>query len=171
MYENEEISRRHRASIRSLEELVNLPEYWRSSEKEAQIVQPETLFPLHAFREVGGVNPENHFSMDFELWGEMLIHGSEIETTDIEYGALRKHDTQKITNRWRVTESLFDSSYRLIGKSKTLSSKEKKEMKEKILEYKRDVWYRSGRLARMGIPKELVVTIRKIFDKVDLIEW
>jgi hypothetical protein len=107
------VRRRHTSVIRSFEDLVRIGRFWR---QRGNIVQPETLFPLDLFREAGGLNVENHYTMDYELWGDLLLAGAEIRVTGIDYGALRLHDAQKIADRAAVTRSLVAAAHRLIDR-------------------------------------------------------
>src|SRR5205085_2142938 len=82
----------HRGRVRSFEDLVRIPRIWRS---EGSIDQPAVLFPLELALRVGGVNENNHNSMDFELWGRFFLAGAKVAYTEIPFGLFRCHDAQK----------------------------------------------------------------------------
>jgi glycosyltransferase involved in cell wall biosynthesis len=162
VHEGETLTRQHSTNIRTLEDLVRLPEYWRASDEQAHIVQPETLFPIEAFRAVGGLNSENHYTMDFELWGKMMVHGLTVEATDVEYGAFRKHEDQKTSDQGRTTNSLVEKSHEIISLCPSWSAEKKERLHSVVDSYERCLWKRSGRLARTSLPRGIVKTIREI---------
>src|SRR5262249_53462444 len=82
----------HRGRVNSLEDLLRIPSVWRSK---GYISQPEVLFPLDLMRRVGGLNEENHLTMDYELWGRFLMADGRFHYTGIPFGMFRRHRAQK----------------------------------------------------------------------------
>lgn len=161
IYREGELMRKHETTIRTFEQLIRVPEFWHGQVR-GYIVQPETLFPIKAFRAVGGVNVDNHYSMDFELWGELLLEGVEIEKTDIEYGAQRRHEEQKTSEGRNDTVSLIAAAHRLIENCPKWSAVKKKALHAELNRYEKKTWRQTGRLARLGLPRALVMKIRGI---------
>ena len=73
--------------VESLENLVNIPAYWKNGDS---ISQQATFFPVELFSKVGGVSENNHFTMDYELWGKFLLEGATFKKLDIPLGIFRK---------------------------------------------------------------------------------
>ena len=82
----------HRGRVHSLEDLVRIGRVWRSG---GQIVQPEVLFPRELALSVGGLNPNNHLTMDYELWGRFFLAGAKFQYTDIPFGMFQRTSEQK----------------------------------------------------------------------------
>ncbi len=100
-----EIRSMRRSSIDTLEDLLRVPQTWRQGRN---IVQPEVLFSRALALEVGGLDVENHYSMDYELWGKFFLAGAKFRNTDIPFGMLRLHADQKTKNGVMTTQSLID---------------------------------------------------------------
>ncbi len=151
------------AGIHSFEEIVQVGRFWRG--KRLHIVQPEVLFPRAMALEVGGLNPDNHYSMDYELWGRLLLAGARIEYTNVPFGMFRQHPDQKTQNTIAATRSLVDAARRLTSIAGCIPEKKKQEILEELDEYlkvyEENAWRGSGRLARIGLPKSVVIGIRK----------
>jgi len=75
-----------------LEELVSVASVWRSG---GHIVQPQVLYPRDLAIAVGGLDINNHRTMDYELWGKFFPAGAEFRYTDIPFEMFRQHQTQK----------------------------------------------------------------------------
>ncbi len=69
----------HRGRVHTLRDLVRVRTVWRAREQRGHIVQPEVLFPRQLALEVGGLDAENHRSMDYELWGKFLLAGAALQ--------------------------------------------------------------------------------------------
>jgi glycosyltransferase involved in cell wall biosynthesis len=103
----------------SLANLLRLKSQWFNGRV---IVQPEAFFRLAAARELGGLNVENHYSMDHELWVRLLLAGARFLTFDQHIANLRVHPRQKTAaNRevvrclLRFARPLFDQSIDRLG--------------------------------------------------------
>jgi len=110
---NGELKRNSRSEIRKLEELVDIEGHWRNG-KSNQIGQQATFFPVKLFKEVGMLNINNHFSMDYELWGRFLIAGAVFHPVHKTLGVFRVYEGQKISDRHITTKSLIHTASKLI---------------------------------------------------------
>lgn len=153
----------HQGRIRSLEDLLRLGSVWRAGR---HIVQPEVLFPRCLALAVGGLDVHNHRTMDYELWGRLLLAGARPEYTPIPFGMSRRHAGQKTQDRLRQTESLAETARALLERAPGLSSALRGEILEEIdgyLEaYRRGAVERPGRLERLGVPPILVRPLRGV---------
>jgi len=155
----------HRGRVHNLEDLVRIPSVWRSA---GYISQPAVLFPLELFRRVGGLNEDNHLTMDYELWGKFFLAGAGFQYTGIPCGIFRWNRGQKTQNTLAQTKSLLDAAVALVGLDNRFSADVKLEILSDLQAY-RDMypqyaWKQSGRLARSGLPPGIVVPIRNLKD-------
>jgi hypothetical protein len=151
----------HRGRVHDLEGLVRVRTVWRG-EPRGHIVQPEVLFPRELALEVGGVDVDNHRTMDYELWGKFLLSGAAFQYTHVRFGMFRLHAAQKTGQDWPQTQSLVASALRLIAKAPQLSERTRREMAGDLEAYQRDYWRNSGPLARVGLPESVVLSLRRI---------
>jgi len=153
----------HRGRVHSLEDLVRIRTVWRSG---GYIVQPEVLFPRKLALAVGGLDPENHYTMDYELWGKLFLAGAKIRYTDTPFGMFRKHLNQKTHDMLRQTRSLLDTAAKLVLQADLFSD----HTKDAILQdlhaygeaYEANYWPGTGRLARLGLPRGMVTGLRRL---------
>jgi glycosyltransferase involved in cell wall biosynthesis len=153
----------HRSRVGSLEELLRVPQVWRRG---GNIVQPEVLFPRALALEVGCLDDDNHYSMDYELWGKFLIAGARFRHTEVPFGMLRRHAEQKTADGLTTTRSLAKSALKLLdlgnGLSKDTKAAISADLQAYFADYPERHWKRSGRLARLGLPKPIVIGIRRL---------
>lgn len=102
-------------TIRSFENLVDIKNYWRNGDS---IAQQNVFFDLSSFRDVGSLNVDNHYSMDYELWGNLLSNGSKVLSLNFPVGIFRLYDGQKISNGLATTNSLLKTAKKLVKKEK-----------------------------------------------------
>jgi hypothetical protein len=157
----------HRGRVHSLEDLLRISRVWRAR---GQIVQPEVLFPRDLALAVGGLNRDNHYTMDYELWGKFFLAGARFQYTNIPFGMFRSHSDQKTHNGLKITESLLATGASLLHLANSFSEETRKGIladfeayKEK---YQKSYWKRTGRLAKMGLPPVIVNPLRKIRARV-----
>jgi glycosyltransferase involved in cell wall biosynthesis len=160
----------HRGRVKSLEDLVRIEKVWRSEDNHGHIDQPAVLFPCNLALAVGGLNHENHFTMDYELWGKLLCAGATFSYTDVQFGMFREHSEQKTHDVLQVTESLLSTAAKLAITADCFSEDTKKEIIAEInsysAAYKNDYWRGSGRLARIGLPRAIVAPIRTLRTRI-----
>jgi glycosyltransferase involved in cell wall biosynthesis len=153
----------HRSRIHRLEDLLRVPQVWRRG---GNIVQPEVLFPRALALEVGGLDADNHYSMDYELWGKFLIAGARFRHTEVPFGMLRRHADQKTADGPRTTQSLMKSALKLLDLPNGLSLETKADISADLqayfTEYPDRYWRNTGRLARIGLPHSIVAGIRRL---------
>jgi glycosyltransferase involved in cell wall biosynthesis len=156
----------HRGRVFSLEDLVRIKTVWRSEGERGYIDQPAVLFPRALALSVGGLNTENHFTMDYELWGRLFLAGAKFHYTDIQFGMFRKHGNQKTHDMLRQTRSLIETAAKLVQQAEILPRETTKEILEDLRlylkDYESDDWKGSGRLAKLGLPQSLVVPLRRL---------
>jgi glycosyltransferase involved in cell wall biosynthesis len=153
----------HRSKVKTLEDLLRVPRVWR---KGGNIVQPEVLFPRDLALQVGGVSTNNHYTMDYELWGKFLLADICFQETDVPFGMYRRHPAQKTSDGHKVTQSLLTVALRLVDEAQHLPLRTKDsiraELETYLHEYPSTQWRNSGRLAKWGLPRSLVVGIRAL---------
>ena len=156
--------RRHTSQVRDLDDLIDIPNVWRAQPTQGHIVQMETLFPLDLYRRVGGLDEDVEFAMDYVLWGEMLLEGATIEYTDIGVGVFRRHDAQKTADKWVHTRSMVKHAIRFARRHPAWSEEEKRSTIRALKAYRRERWRSTGKLARLGLPRPVVNSIREFRD-------
>ena len=145
------------ARVHTLRDLVDIKRIWRSK---GNIAQPEVLFPREIALKLGGLNEEEYYSMDYELWGKFLLSGIEFQYTGIPIGIARQQINQKTANRWKNTEALIDRASQLICHEEKFSEETKRKLLKELENYKQDYWRRTGLLAKMGMPPKIVLPVR-----------
>jgi glycosyltransferase involved in cell wall biosynthesis len=152
----------HCGRVKSLEDLLHVETVWRAG---GQIVQPEVIFPRELALSVGGLSRENHFTMDYELWGKLLLAGATFMYTGIPFGMFREHAAQKTHDPDRITDSLLKTAAELIQLSR-LSEESKRNRLAELTAYKavfqESSWTATGRLARAGLPRGIVTRLRNL---------
>jgi hypothetical protein len=150
-----------RSSIHTLEDLLRVPEVWR---RRRNIIQPEVLFPRALALQVGGLDTDNHYSMDYELWGKFFLAGAKFRNTNVPFGMLRLHPDQKTQDRLTTTKSMIGSALKLLELAEDLPAESKRALRADLIAYLRGYpdqeWKNSGRLARMGLPRPVVSGLR-----------
>jgi len=156
----------HRGRVHSLDDLVRIRKVWRGEPERGHIVQPEVLFPRDLMLAVGGLDVNNHSTMDYELWGKFLISGAQFRYTDIQFGLFREHPKQKIRDGLRQTNSLLNTAAKLVLQADCFSEEMKSELLADLRSYgetyENDYWKATGRLARLGLPRQIVLAFRRL---------
>jgi glycosyltransferase involved in cell wall biosynthesis len=156
----------HQGRVFSLEDLVRIKMVWRLSGNPGHIDQPAALFPRALARSVGGLDPDNHRTMDYELWGKLFLAGAKIHYTDIPFGMFREHRQQKTQDVLGQTRALLDTAAKLVRLADCFSAETKRailaELDEYFDEYKKNYWRGTGRLAKIGLPRRIVNPIRNL---------
>jgi glycosyltransferase involved in cell wall biosynthesis len=153
------VLRRHRGRVHDLGDLLRIDRVWR---RRGHIVQPEVLFPRELFLQVGGLDAANHYSMDYELWGRMLLQGARLHYTGILFAVSRQHAGQKTRDGFRTTDSLLTSAERLTRAAQQLSCRRRAEILLALGRYRRQYWRNSGWLARLGLGPAVVLPLREL---------
>jgi hypothetical protein len=119
---------------------------------------------------VGGLNEENRYTMDYELWGEFFLAGAKVQYTEIPIGIFRSHQDQKTQDNLKQTNSMIDAAENLVMRATILSREVRQEILDELQAYRRAyaeiLWKQSGRLARIGIPRPVVTSIRNLRDSL-----
>jgi glycosyltransferase involved in cell wall biosynthesis len=150
----------HQGRVHSLEDLVRVRTVWRCDPQRGHIVQPEVLFPRELALSVGGLNPDNHRTMDYELWGRLLLAGAKFRYTDVHFGMFREHPHQKTQNVLQQNRSLLETAAKLVAQADSFSEATKGAILADLRAYAEECdvqcWAGTGRLARLPLPRELV---------------
>jgi glycosyltransferase involved in cell wall biosynthesis len=154
----------HRGQVFSLEDLLRIKTVWRAQDYRGHIDQPAVLFPRALALSVGGLNPSNHLTMDYEFWGELFLSGARFRYTGIPFGMFREHEAQKGTRTLLQTRSLIDAARNLAGRAHCLSFQTRQEiisdLEDYFAWYQKAVWEGTGRLARLALPRWFVGALR-----------
>jgi glycosyltransferase involved in cell wall biosynthesis len=153
----------HQGRIHSLQDLLRIRTIWRRG---GNIVQPEVLFPRSLALKVGGLDPANHFTMDYELWGKLLLAGAYFQYTGIPFGMARGHADQKTRDGLRQTRALIATATQLLASADRLPETTRQELLDDVdaywISYQKEYWRNSGRLARIGLPPVVVGPLRNL---------
>lgn len=120
------------SSIQNFEQLIDIKNYWRNGQS---IAQQNVLFSLESYHSVGGLNEKNHYSMDYELWGELLLNEDKIQHLDFPTGIFRHYDGQKISDQMTTTSALVKAALRLVSKNSFWGRKEKMVLRFNLFRY------------------------------------
>jgi len=139
--------------IHAFEDLLHVRQVWRSG---GCITQPEVLFPMQLFWDVGGLDVNNHWSMDYELWGKFFLQGASFRYHDIEFGIFRCYKGQKVNDRVMVTHSLVQTAKKLTKMGEFLPKAKRKSLLADLRAYRNEFLGWRGRLEVIGIPASLI---------------
>jgi glycosyltransferase involved in cell wall biosynthesis len=151
----------HRGRVHDFEDLVRIRTVWRAHDR-GHIVQPEVLFPRRLALDVGGVDVRNHRTMDYELWGRFLLAGAAFQYTQIPFGMFRLHPAQKTGQSWAQTQALIDAAEKLVMQAPNLPEPTRRSIVADLHAYRGEFWLKTGRLARIGLPESVVLSLRGI---------
>jgi hypothetical protein len=160
--ENQQPLSVHRGRVHDFDDLVNITSIWRARGQRGHIVQPEVLFPLQLALDVGGLDPLNHRTMDYELWGKFLLAGAVFRYTEIPFGMFRLHADQKTADGWAQTQALVGTAEKLVGCAQHLADDRRQKILADLRRYQDDVWLETGVLARLRLPPRMVLPVRAI---------
>jgi glycosyltransferase involved in cell wall biosynthesis len=116
------------SAIKKFSELMDIKKFWRKSDS---IMQQSAFYPLNEIRNIGYLNESNHYSMDYELWGRLLINEITVLQSNFYIGIFRWYAGQKTSNFNVVTKSLLQTAYSLVLCNSKIST-----LKKYILLYK-----------------------------------
>ena len=98
--------------------------------------------------------------------GKIIPYRVEFQYTGIPFGMFREHPEQKTHDPLRTIESLLETAAKLIALADCFSEKTKGELIADLytyrVKYQSDYWRGSGRLARIGLPSEVVTQLRNL---------
>jgi hypothetical protein len=143
----------HRGVVRSLEDLL--------LKHQAYIPQPATLFPLDLFWEVGGLDIKNHYTMDFDLWGKMLLVGASITYTDARIANFRSYEGQKVSHRVALVKAVVANARQLIDACQEWPQEKKRRFHKELDAYSTAARLGGGRLVQWRLPEPVIRTIRQ----------
>lgn len=99
------------ARIDNLQDLTDIKRFWRKSDS---IMQQSTLYPLKAVKNAGYLNEKNHFTMDYELWGKLMLTNIPVIHCNSEIGVFRWYAGQKTSSIDTVTNHLIRTALKLV---------------------------------------------------------
>ncbi|REL24196.1 glycosyltransferase [Rhodohalobacter sp. SW132] len=120
------------SNIRTIDDLLDIEHHWGKN----AIAQQNVLFNVEQFREVGGLKVNNHYAMDYELWGDLLINGNSIRYLDFEVGIFRRYEGQKISDRRKTVNCLLKSAHKLVIRNKDWSIPKKIRLTFNLFRYR-----------------------------------
>jgi len=120
------------SEIDSVDKLIDIRKFWRNRNS---ILQQSCLFPVASVKEIGLLNENNHYTMDYELWGKLMINGISVAQTNIPIGMYRWYAGQKTSRQRQVTESLIRTAQKLILSNPETGSLRKVNQLIKIRQY------------------------------------
>ena len=92
--------------------------------------------------------------------------GAKFQYTEIPFGMFREHPEQKAQDPLRVNESLLETAAKLIRLADGFSEETKRDLLADLdayrVKYQRDYWRGTGRLARIGLPRKIVIQLRSL---------
>jgi hypothetical protein len=151
----------HRGRVHTFDDLISLRTVWRDQANRGHIVQPEALFPRQAALEVGNLDVSNHRTMDYDLWGKLLLAGATFQYTHICFGMFRIQSEQKTGQAWVTTQSLVDTALTLVARASFSSEALRQKAVNELRAYQRDAWLATGPLARTGLPPGVILKVRQ----------
>jgi glycosyltransferase involved in cell wall biosynthesis len=153
----------HRGRVQCLEDLVRIKTVWYAG---GHIVQPEAIFPRELSLTVGGLDCNNHFTMDFDLWGKFFLANAKFQYTDVDFAMFRVQPNQKTQDGMIFARSLVESAKKLVYQAETLSENFKQTLLAELdafeAAYPEEYWRTTGRLARIGLPRGVVTRLRSL---------
>jgi glycosyltransferase involved in cell wall biosynthesis len=138
-------------AIKSISDLLDIKNYWRKSDS---IMQQSCFYPLKTIISVGYLNEKNHYSMDYELWGRILMTDIQVDRFDSEIGMFRWYKGQKTSNFNKATNSLVKTACSLILINRNFSFFKKFSLISRVVIYYLSYYYHYIR-AVIGLKRRL----------------
>lgn len=91
--------RQQQGGITSLEELVDIWNFWIRPKQNLNFVQPEVFWTADLAHRLGPLSETQHYTMDFEYWLRGFESGMKVKAIDASLAAFRMHDAQKTSDR------------------------------------------------------------------------
>ena len=120
------------SQIANFEELTDIANHWRKNDS---IAQQSVLYPINTVKKIGGLIENNHFTMDYFLWGELLLNNVAIKNIPLQIGIYRWYEGQKTSYVLKVTKSLIKSTLKLISRNYNYSISKKIIAELSVLKY------------------------------------
>ena len=151
----------HRGRVHGFEDLVRVATVWRANAR-GHIVQPEVLFPRQLALDVGGLDVDNHRTMDYELWGKLLLAGAHFRYTHIRFAMFRLHGEQKTGQSWLQTQALVGTAVKLVARGGQPAGAAAPDSWRSCVPTSASTWRETGPLARLGLPEAVVLPLRSM---------
>jgi glycosyltransferase involved in cell wall biosynthesis len=124
--------------IKSISDLIDIKDYWRKADS---VMQQSCFYPLKAIIISGYLNEKNHYSMDYELWGRILMSDIQVVRFNSEIGMFRWYKGQKTSNFNRATNSLVKTAIFLTMINRDFSVFKKIRLILKVVNYFTSYYY------------------------------
>ncbi len=139
------------SAIKNIKNLLDIKNYWRARDS---IMQQSCIYPLNEIKKFGYLNENNHFTMDYELWGRLLIAEIPVVHCNINIGIFRWYEGQKTSQFNIVTNSLLKTALSLILINKKFSFIIKFALFARVLNYSIFYYYHTLR-SMIGLRRRL----------------
>ncbi len=139
------------AEIGSIEDLLDIRNHWRKADS---VMQQSCFYPLKEVIKSGYLNVKNHYSMDYELWGRLLMAEIPIVRFNSDIGMFRWYQGQKTSDFNSATNSLVKTALSLVLINREFSVFKKISLIWKVAAYYVSYYYHFVR-AEIGIKRRL----------------
>ena len=139
------------SAIKNIVDLLDIKNFWRKSDS---IMQQSCFYPLKEVIDSGYLNEENHYSMDYELWGRLLMADIRVVRLNSDIGMFRWYQGQKTSDFNRATNSLVRTALYLILNNRKFSFFKKNSLIFKVLLYYASYYYHFTR-SEIGLKRRL----------------
>ncbi|OAB63847.1 hypothetical protein AY599_18550 [Leptolyngbya valderiana BDU 20041] len=129
--------------------LLRLRTKWFAGEL---IVQPEAFFSRELFERIGGLNEDNHYTMDHEMWLRMLEAGARFESVDHPVACMRVHEAQKTADNRRIVQSLIHFGRPFLDRNAEQMGTAGQSARSEIHDLERKVRLSEPLLRRLALP-------------------
>lgn len=97
-----------------LERMLDLANHWFPGEF---FFQPEVFFPADDYRAIGGVDPNYYYTMDYDLWVRLALHGTRVVVIDDTLAWYREHEQQKTDDKAALYDEMIRTANHYLDKA------------------------------------------------------
>ena len=120
-----------------------------------------TIFPCELAIAVGALDENNHQTMDYDLCGRLLITGAPVSGTRTFRSQGSGCTPSRRPRRHGRPPSRSLPAEPLVARAPHLSEIERLALVADLCAYRRRYWLQPGPLARLGLPPEVVLSLRE----------
>lgn len=139
------------SAIKDIMDLLDIKNFWKKSDS---IMQQSCFYPLKEVIDSGYLNEKNHYSMDYELWGRLLMADIRVVHFNSDLGMFRWYQGQKTSNFNKAANSLVRTALCLIFINGNFSFFKKSNLIFKVLIYYLSYYYHFIR-SEIGLKRRL----------------
>lgn len=129
-----------------LEQMLDLMNHWFPGEF---FFQPEVFFPAEDYRAVGGVDPSFYFTMDFDLWVRLALHGTRAVVVDDTLAMYREHEQQKTDDKGALYDEMIATANRYLEDAPFVPDRIRRLQRSNLIA-RNPLARRAGKLAAQG---------------------